>query len=371
MKNKFKLVLVGLLSLVLVTGCSMKENIHMDIKANKDVTISMTTAMDDELIDTMANSNSLDSSGSSTDAPKLTDEQRWKYLEESLGDTSDDLKEWTKEKYEKDGFKGYTFTSKTLKLDDLTGDKSSSNYDIFSDEKIDNAKLFIKNGSVYKSNFSGDMSKDDSLKNTSSYSSSMDLFEITFSVTLPTKPKSHNATKVSDDGKTLTWDLTKESDIQFEFSMGPNILLYAGIVVLVVVVIAVVVIIVSGTRKKKENVTGDNQNVDSSSTTENKPVAEPNKNSIEKYSVEEPSLDKPMNPESSVEQNNVSGETPVVEPNLGNVQEQTVEQPSPQEPSVENAPKLTEPTNGGSLQDMYNGNSINSEQTNNENVNNL
>ena len=280
MKNKLKLILVGVLSLALVTGCSMKTNIHMDIKANKDVTISMTMAMDDELIDAMINSSDTSGEGSGSTA-SVTDKQRWEYVEKSLNE-SDDKGDWTKEKYDKDGYKGYTYTSKTLKLDDLTG-KSSSKFDFFGDEELDKAKIFVKNGSVYKSNFSGDMKKDSSLGSSSSYASSMDLFEVTFSVTLPNKPAKNNATSVSKDGKTLTWDLTKESDIQFEFSMGPNYLLYGGIAAAVVVVVAIVAIIAKSIGKKKDKPTGTLES--------DKPVAQPTEENKELEPIGETSTE--------------------------------------------------------------------------------
>ena len=51
------------------------------------------------------------------------------------------------------------------------------------------------------------------------YSSSMELFEFKFVVSLPVKPVSNNADEVSADGKTLTWDLSKGAkDIEFKFS---------------------------------------------------------------------------------------------------------------------------------------------------------
>ena len=96
MKNKLKLILVGILSLVLVTGCGMKTNIHMDIKANKDVKVSMTVAMDDELIDAMINSGD-ESKTSAT----ITDKDRWAYIEDGL--KNDDMEGYTQTKYDKDG----------------------------------------------------------------------------------------------------------------------------------------------------------------------------------------------------------------------------------------------------------------------------
>ena len=329
MKNKIKLVLVSVLSIVLLTGCGMKENIHMDIKANKDVNVSMTIAMDDELIDTMIGYGE---DGSATkDTSKITDEQRWTYLDEGMKDSSDDLKDWEKVKYDKDGYKGYTYTSKTLKLDDLSTEKDGTKFDLFSSENLEEGKLFVKKGNTYKANFTGDMSKDESLGSTSSYSSSMDLFEITFSVTLPTKPTKQNATKVSEDGKTLTWDLTKNSDIQFEFNMGTNYLLYIGIAVLVIVVVVVVVVLSKSAGKKKEPVANVSQG---ESAPSDKPVAQP---ASEQSTTEQPVADQPVaeQPAEATQNHEANVETPSAEAVM-------------EKPNVE-------ANNEGSLQDMYNG----------------
>ena len=273
MKNKLKLILVGIISLLLVTGCGMKTNIHMDIKSNKDVNVSMTIAMDDELIDAMISTEDETKQGNVTDA------DRWTYLEKSLSESSDDMKDWKSSKYDKDGYKGYTYTSKTLKLDDLTGDKKDKKYDFFGEEEIDKAKLFVKTSKGYKSNFSGDMSNDSSLGSSSSYSSQMSLFEVTFSVTLPSKPISHNATSVSKDGKTLTWDLTKESNIEFEFSTGPNYLLYGGIAVLVIVIIVVIVLVSKSSHKNSEPApVAKEEKPTSDSNPVNQPTEEPKQN---------------------------------------------------------------------------------------------
>jgi len=307
MKNKLKLILVGIISLVLVTGCGMKTNIHMDIKANNDVNVSMTMAMDDELIDTMIGYGD-DNKTSAT----ITDKDRWAYLEESMND-SDDMEGYTKVKYDKDGYKGYTYTSKTFKLDDLTTTKSDTKYDFFGNEKIDNAKLFVKSGNVYKSNFSADMKNDESLGSSSSYSSQMSLFEVTFSVTLPNKPSKNNATEVSKDGKTLTWDLTKTTDIQFEFSTAPNYMLYAGIAVLVVVVIAVIAIIAKSVGKKKD-----------------KP--------------EEPKEEKPS-----------GEEKPVAQPEGEQSKEEAPAEETPAEEAKEEPAPAEEPKEETSLEEMYNG----------------
>lgn len=344
MKNKLKLVLVGILSLVLVTGCGMKTNIHMDIKANKDVNVSMTLAMDDELIDNMIGY------GDQTKAGNITDKDRWAYVDEAFSD-SEDMKDWKQEKYDENGFKGYTLTSKTLNLDDLTGTDSNAKYDFFGEENLDNAKLFIKTSKGYKSNFTGDMKNDDSLGASTSYASQMSLFEVTFSVTLPNKPSSHNATSVSKDGKTLTWDLTKEPNIEFEFNTGANYMLYASIIVLIVVVVAVVIILTVKPKKKNDEPTITPVQED------NKAVS--NENPVEQTPVE------PKESEPTVETN--------TEPVLNNeVVPEPKEEPSLQEmynePSTGvGAEPVAEPKTEASLQDMYNTDASNGD---NQNVNN-
>ncbi len=359
MKNKIKLVLVSVLSIVLLTGCGMKENIHMDIKANKDVNVSMTIAMDDELIDTMIGYGE---DGSATkDTTKITDEQRWAYLDEGMKDSSDDLKDWEKVKYDKDGYKGYTYTSKTLKLDDLSTEKDGTKFDLFSSENLEEGKLFVKKGNTYKANFTGDMSKDESLGSTSSYSSSMDLFEITFSVTLPTKPTKQNATKVSDDGKTLTWDLTKNSDIQFEFNMGANYLLYIGLAVLVIVVVIVVVVLSKSAGKKKEPVANVSQG---ESAPTDKPVAQP---APEQPTPEQTAAEQPA--EATVETPNAEPvmEKPNVEDNKeGSLQDMYNEAPTEGLNQAQPEVNQEAPAAKASLQDMYNENP---QEQNNQNNN--
>ena len=48
------------------------------------------------------------------------------------------------------------------------------------------------------------------------------VFDATFYVTLPNKAKSHNATTVSNDGLTYTWDLLKTQEIELSFELTPK-----------------------------------------------------------------------------------------------------------------------------------------------------
>ena len=79
--------------------------------------------------------------------------------------------------------------------------------------------------------------------------------DIKFIVTLPNKPISHNATTVSEDGKTLTWDLADKDtqNIQFEFSLINPLLIYGIIGGAVLLLIIIIILIVVKIKKKKNN----------------------------------------------------------------------------------------------------------------------
>ncbi len=75
-------------------------------------------------------------------------------------------------------------------------------------------------------------------------------------ITLPGKPIAHNATSVSEDGKTLTWDLLALGDrtsLHVEFSALDVVMgwIIIGACALVVIIAVIVIIIVVAAKKKK------------------------------------------------------------------------------------------------------------------------
>lgn len=243
MKGKLKVALI-LVTVLLLSGC-MKYNINMSIDENKDVTISAIVAMDKSMTQGLESGES-------------TDDEDVKALKE---------KGYTYEKYSTDEWDGAKLTKKVGNLDEIsTTDPITVELDKLFDEKTKDFKYYFQkkeSGSktTYIGNFKIDASEgSDSTSSetdemTKSLMSSMDLKYV---VTLPVKSDSNNATKVSKDGKTLTWDLTygKVSDIKYEFSLNESgnkkqtILIVAGAAVAVVAVAVTVVVINS---KKKES----------------------------------------------------------------------------------------------------------------------
>lgn len=311
MKKFSKLLVVALLFGLLMTGCKMKEEIGFSINANKKMSFRFIYAMDDQMIDAMMqsgtsseededeyteeikteeDSEAVGDTGTTgtteepvttTEAPtttetptvdapseettgiditsskEITDEMRWEYLEKSVKEDFDE--NYKLEKYEKDDLKGYIVTREMGNFEDFVGTDETR---VSISEDIVGKKLFVKTDKGYKSIMKLDKSSSD-VSSASQYEQMGAMFDLSFVVVLPNKSLSNNATSVSEDGLTLTWNLltlTDENiDFEFKFDAGANnktdatssnLMLYLGIGGLVLLVVIVIVII--ATRKKDD-----------------------------------------------------------------------------------------------------------------------
>ena len=248
MKKLFKLSAFSLMLAFLVTGCGMKEEFGIKVGKDKDVELEFLVAQDDEMIDAMIGMG--DSFGSDTDSDEqktYTDKERWEFLDSS--EEEGDFEDFTKEKYDKNGYKGYTYTLKLGKIDDFIADGKDT---VNIDEIGKDSKLFTKDGDTYKLNIK---LSDTSTSEMEQYKGQVD-FDVKVKVTLPNKAKSNNATKV--DGKTYIWDLTKAKSIDLSFDLNGssdsnnNTVLYVGIGVGVAAVIGVAYVVLNKKKKPTE-----------------------------------------------------------------------------------------------------------------------
>ena len=281
MKRVSKILAVAIMTVLVVAGCTMKVDYGFEITSDKKVALSITAAYDKEMIDGLSsmNGSTTTTDETTTQATEMTDAQRWAFVDESLKNFSDD--DVTKKKYDVDGFYGYVFTSNNKKdISELSTDSATEKVyiNLNSDEDEDDGdlttkKLFIKTGeNKYKSNLA--VKGSESFAQYTSYGA---VFDMTLSIKLPVKPTSNNATKVSDDGMTLTWDLTKATDIEFEFEFDSNAsnnssngvnntgkknamkvsdtMIYVGVggICLVLIIIAVVIIKSKGNKSAATN----------------------------------------------------------------------------------------------------------------------
>ena len=242
-----KLLLLCGVALIL-SGCAVKGDFELGISSDKNVDFGMTIAYDDELIETFMSMGSIDETSEETE---YTDEQKWEFVENLFvsedGSTPESLG-FTGERYQEEDYKGYTYTKNVGNIDSITADDASFN--LTNDYlEISESKLFAKNGDNYVSKITFTPAEE-----TEGYQIESD---ITFTVTLPNKPISHNANSVSEDGKTLTWELTTNSqetiDFEFNFSSFPLIPVIIGAAVLLIIIIVVIVIVIKGKKGPKNS----------------------------------------------------------------------------------------------------------------------
>lgn len=254
MKRFGKILAVLVAAVVLLGGCTLKEEFKFKIKEDKNVELSLVMAYDKEMIDGLISMNDSDIS-----KDDITDEMRWAYLEKQNKDQSetDGVK---LEKYTQDGWYGYIVTKNIGSIDDLsTEDKNASRVSISADD-LDKAKIFIKDGDKYKSNLFVDKNEDD-FKQMDSYKSYGAVFNVTMTVDLPNKAISNNATEVTNDGKTLSWNLLETENIDFEFQFKKGgvsktlVTIIAIVVVVIILLVAIVVVIIVAVSAGKKNKT--------------------------------------------------------------------------------------------------------------------
>jgi len=152
---------------------------------------------------------------------------------------------WEVEDYKEDGYVGAVFTKTDIKLDELEDvlQDTDMGFDEFTLEKKGSTWVLEWDISDDISESSGEGITEENIKTYDGY--------MKFELTLPNGAKSDNATDVSKDGKTLTWDFYEVEDgvIQCEFSLV-NVGLIIGIIAAVVVVIAAVAVVLVLKNKK-------------------------------------------------------------------------------------------------------------------------
>lgn len=287
--KRIKYLFAAIIGVMLFTGCAIKLDVNMEISKEGKVNFGLIQAFDRELLTNMMNMG-----GSET---TYTDDELKQFLQQSLeeseeGESSDlDIykqKGFTATEYVDDKFLGYKFSAIIDNIDKVSA--SEENVFNFSDMSeltgsIQEQKLFKKDGNQYIAHFVFDPASSSALDTEDSESDGTDdstddqmeqylnMIEqiYTFTLTLPKTPISHNATTVSEDGKTLTWNLSKDAktDINFTFvleeaktpvvatdndsSLGLYIAIGAGVLALIVIIIVLI------TSKKEPSNQNNNQ----------------------------------------------------------------------------------------------------------------
>lgn len=153
------------------------------------------------------------------------------------------------------GYTGYILSRKGVDLQ--TREKKSDETGM---ESILDGELFKVDGKHVTIDFAP-MLSDSEYEESGSYLSMLKNYGgyMKFNLELPVKPTNHNATAVSEDGKTLTWDLTKlkaNESVHAEFDM-PSGTFLAWLIPLICVIIAAIVAAIILVKKKKNNLVNE------------------------------------------------------------------------------------------------------------------
>lgn len=311
MKKKTLIILTLLLFIVPMTGC-VKYNATMDIKVDKSMDFSIiyaldTSVFDDEEVLKEDELKNVEDNGfkvteytdgtlkgftlfknfSNIDEISSTDK-----VEYSLGNIFEDSTEKTKMFKIEKGFLKNKYTA-ILKFDSEDSSLNSPNPEedeSYDEEDSSDEDLVFEEDYNENENLEDEADEEDEESNMD-FSSMMD-FDLSFTVKLPNESLSNNASKVSDDGKTLEWELTTDeaSSIEFSFELenkSAKLILIGGGVVLLIVIISVVLIVLKKSKKNKNGKTQveQEQNVAQPISVEPVVIAEPTQ-SVEPVQVQ-------------------------------------------------------------------------------------
>lgn len=210
--KRFSKIMTLILVAFVLTGC-VRKKVTMKIKKNGDIEVSA--------IDAYASNAGM----------SVSDSEKEEYKKNGF----------KVEDYEADDYKGVK-VSKKFKISDVSSD-SPVTFSIENLMSTANPKMFQKTGDkTYKATM---------VLDATSGGSSGSGADISYTVTLPSKPISHNADKV--DGNTLTWtlDLGQKKNINYEFSLnGSNNMLWIILGIVGVAAVAIVVVVVLNNKNK-------------------------------------------------------------------------------------------------------------------------
>ena len=255
MKRVSKLLLTFVLVLSLMTGC-VKYDVSMEVKDDKSVTLEIlygmeidTSMMEDDT-DTSTDDDYYfedDSDYEEEEEDSSVSVEDYKYLEEA-GYKVEEYKEETEDKV----LGGVKITKTFKNIDDITSDKKievdfQKLFEEENKDKLKDVKFFYKEDGNYKANLIFDFSTDDGMD----YSSYQSMFDLKYSIKLPTEAVSNNAKTVSEDKKELTWEFEygKKNTVEFAFKLANNTIYIIIGAVAGVAVLAVLVVVM--TRKPK------------------------------------------------------------------------------------------------------------------------
>ena len=177
-------------------------------------------------------------------------------VESEMEDLADAFEDdgWTVDDYKKGDYEGYTFTMTNVKVNDF---EDVFNADCFTEDLELGDFELSKKGSTYTINWDtnvvGDLNEEGiTSEDLKTYGGFMEV-----EITLPSPATDDNATEVSKDGKTYTWDLLDGDEVELTFTLiNVGLIIAICAIVFVVFAAAAVVVILLIVKKKKPATNG-------------------------------------------------------------------------------------------------------------------
>ena len=172
-------------------------------------------------------------------------------VESEMEDLADAFEDdgWTVDDYKKGDYEGYTFTMTNVKVKDF---EDIFNADCFTEDLELGDFELSKKGSTYTINWDtnvvGDLNEEGiTSEDLKTYGGFMEV-----EITLPSPATDDNASEVSKDGKTYTWDLLDGDEVELTFTLiNVGLIIAICAIVFVVFAAAAVVVILLIVKKKK------------------------------------------------------------------------------------------------------------------------
>lgn len=269
--KKYLKMLFALIMVVTLTGC-LKYNVNMEVKDDKSVTLEMIYAMNTSYMDDL----NFDEEENEIEEELEEEEEEPEEEEEDEEpvDSSNDNPSVKKEDYEwleKKGYKVEDYEYEDKEGNKYVGIKVKKTFDSIDDiakedektinftemfeekDKFDDSQFFSKKGNEYTANFVFDFTQDGE-DVSEQYKDYAKMFDLKYEVKLPKEAKDNNASKVSDDKKTYTWNLTygKKNTVNYTFELGSSKKVAIIIIIAVVVVAAIACCVAVVLSKKKQ-----------------------------------------------------------------------------------------------------------------------
>lgn len=242
------MLMVGIILLTL-TGCA---NVNFDIKLNADGSgeVSYVMGYDKSFLTSMGVTTS-----------SLENDDSFKEMEDEARQEG-----YTVEKYEDDNTYGFKATKHVENIQNefnFTNTMGTSTQEGAQNDEIVYEKNLLKTRYYQDAKLDLTSMGSSNEQEAAMMQSILSQMEITYKITLPFKAQEHNATTVSEDGKTLEWKLEAGKVNEIKFDAAQDYTLYAiigGIALLLIIVIIAVAVSKKGKKDKQEKVKETKEN---------------------------------------------------------------------------------------------------------------